>query len=64
VLAVVQAVAVEVEGQAPAFDIDLQLAGFGRFVDAPQWANVQGGVSQELADFAGGQGRHWVTLCK
>lgn len=55
-LAVVQAVAVEVEGQTPAFDIDLYLTGFTRFVEAPQREDFQGGVSQALADFAGGEG--------
>jgi len=44
-LAVVQVVAVEVEGQTPAFDIDLYQAGFTRLVEAPQREDFQGGVS-------------------
>lgn len=48
--------AVDVEGQAPAFDIDLNLAGPGVFIEAPQRVDAQGGIAQCLVNLAGGQG--------
>ncbi|MNY74108.1 hypothetical protein D3C86_2130550 [compost metagenome] len=45
-LAMTQMVAVDVEGQAPALDIDLHQARPGLFTEALQRANAQGGVAQ------------------
>ncbi|MNF99754.1 hypothetical protein D3C84_826680 [compost metagenome] len=45
-LAMTQLVAVDVEGQPPAFDIDLHQARPGLFAEALQRANTQGGVAQ------------------
>lgn len=63
-LAVVQAVAVEVEGQTPAFDIDLYLTGFTRFVEAPQREDFQGGVSQAWQTSRAVRAGIGVRLCK
>jgi hypothetical protein len=37
--------AVDVEGQAPAVDVDLHLAGPGRFIEASQRVSAQGGMA-------------------
>jgi hypothetical protein len=41
-----QVIAVDVEGQPPALDIDLHQASPGLFAEALQRADAQGGVAQ------------------
>lgn len=59
-LAMQQAIAVDTEAQAPAFDIDVHLAGLRLFGKEYQTPNFQRGVAQLLVNLAVGQGGHRV----
>ena len=56
--AVAQMIAVDIQGHAPALDVDLRVALSGLIGETRERANALGDITQLLVNLAGGQGRH------
>ena len=56
--AVAQMIAVDIQGQAPALDVDLRVAASGLIGETRERANALSDITQLLVNLAGVQARH------